>query len=289
MKRFGEVLENVSLKKYNTYKIDANAKYLIFPNNLDDLVDLISYSKEEKLRYIILGNGSNVIFLNKEFDGVVINLKNLSNLEISGNQITAYAGVNLNLLVREAVSNQLGGLENLAGIPGTLGGAVIFNAGCYGSTISDYLVNVTYLEDGEIKVLDKNDCQFGYRDSIFKNNKNKIVISAKFELPNKNREEMLETIKINLEKRTTSQPLEYPNAGSVFKNPEGTSSGKLIEDLGLKGYHINDAYVSEKHANFIINKGNATGEDIVNLINYIKTEVKNNYDIDLKLEQEIIN
>ena len=198
------------------------------------------------------------------------------------------AGIVLGTFIMNLVNNSLGGLENLCGIPGTLGGAIIGNAGCYGSLISDYLVSVTYLENGTIKTISKNDCNFSYRDSIFKRDKNKIILSCKFELNKSNKEDMLEVIKENTLKRKNSQPLEYPNAGSVFRNPEGVAAGKLIEDLGLKNYNINGASVSNKHANFIINKDNAESKDIVTLIEFIQEKVEKVYGIKLILEQEII-
>ena len=288
MKEYGEVLENVSLKNYNTYKIGGKVKYVIKPYNVDKLKELLTYINNHNIKYFILGSGSNVILPDDDFDGVLIILSNINNINIKDNIVSVESGINLNKFIMTLVDNNLSGLENIYGIPGTLGGAIRGNAGCHGSEISDCLLNVTYLEDNNIKQIDKNDCMFDYRNSIFKNNKNKIILSAEFKLNNGNKDNMMEIIKNNQKKRLDSQPLNYPNAGSVFKNPEGTYAGKLIEDLGLKNYHINDAYVSDKHANFIINKGNANSKDIIDLINYIKNKVKENNNIDLELEQEII-
>ena len=288
MKEFGTVLENVSLKDYNTYKIGGNAKYIVKPNKIDDLINLIKYCKEENIKYIVLGKGSNVILPDEDFDGVLILLDNLNKYVIKDNVVEVEAGIVLGTFIMNLVNNSLGGLENLCGIPGTLGGAIIGNAGCYGSLISDYLVSVTYLENGTIKTISKNDCNFSYRDSIFKRDKNKIILSCKFELNKSNKEDMLEVIKENTLKRKNSQPLEYPNAGSVFRNPEGIAAGKLIEDLGLKNYNINGASVSNKHANFIINKANAESKDIVTLIEFIQEKAEKEYGIKLILEQEII-
>ena len=288
MKKFGIVLENVSLKDYNTYKIGGIAKYIVKPNKVDDLINLIKYCKEENIKYIVLGKGSNVILPDEDFDGVLILLDNLNKYVIKDNVVEVEAGIVLGTFIMNLVNNNLGGLEKLCGIPGTLGGAIVGNAGCYGGLISDYLVSVTYLENGTIKTISKNDCNFSYRDSIFKRDKNKIILSCKFELNKSNKEDMLEVIKENTLKRKNSQPLEYPNAGSVFRNPEGVAAGKLIEDLGLKDYNINGAYVSNKHANFIINKNNAESKDIVTLIEFIHEKVEKEYGIKLILEQEII-
>lgn len=288
MNLYGEVLENVSLKDYNTYKIGGKTRYLVKPYNIDSLKELLIYIKNNTLKYIIIGNGSNIILPDSDYDGVIILLSKLNEIKINENTVNAFCGVSLTYFVNELVKNNLGGLESLSGIPGTLGGAIVNNAGCYGQTIGDKLNSVTYLENGEIKTINKEECNFSYRDSIFKKNKNFIILSAKFILDYKNKEEMLNIIKENMIKRNTSQPLNYPNAGSVFRNLIGYSAGKLIEDAGLKNYHINGAYVSDKHANFIINKDNASSEDIIELIEYIQKEISEKYNIKLKLEQEII-
>ena len=288
MKEYGEILENVSLKKYNTYNIGGNARYIIKPYNVGKLIELIKFLKENNYKYFVLGKGSNVILPDVDYDGVVILLDNLNKVSINKNTVIAETGIPLTLLINKLIDNNLGGLEKLCGIPGTLGGAVVGNAGCNGSTISDFIISITYLENNIIKTIKKEDCNFKYRSSIFKGNKNIIVLSVKFILINMNKDEMKEIVKTNMTKRKNSQPLEYPNAGSVFKNPTDMSAGTLIEDANLKNYHIIDAYVSDKHANFIINKGNATKKDMVNLINFIKQEIKRIYDIDLELEQIII-
>ncbi len=288
MKEFGIVLENVSLKDYNTYKIGGNAKYIVKPSSVDNLINLIEYLKKENIDFLVIGKGSNIILPDEDFDGVLILLDNLNKYVIKDNVVEVEAGIVLGTFIMNLVNNSLGGLENLCGIPGTLGGAIVGNAGCYGSLISDCLVSVTYLENGTIKTISKNDCNFSYRDSIFKRDKNKIILSCKFELNKSNKEDMLEVIKENTLKRKNSQPLEYPNAGSVFRNPVNIAAGKLIEDLGLKNYNINGAYVSDKHANFIINKDNAESKDIVTLIELIQEKVEKEYEIKLILEQEII-
>lgn len=288
MQEYGEVENNVDLKIYNTYKIGGRAKYLVKPYDKNKLLLLLKYLRSNNIKYFIIGKGSNIILPDENYDGVIILLNNLNKIDIKDNIVYAEAGIPLTILVQNLVNNNLGGLENLSGIPGTLGGAIVQNAGCYNTLISDYLEEVTCIINNEIKTIKKEECNFLYRDSIFKYNKNMIIIGAKFKLIDDDKERMLSIIKENMQKRKNSQPLMYPNAGSVFRNPSNISAGKLIEDALLKGYHINGAYVSTKHANFIINKDNATSEDIINLINYIKKEIKNKYNIDLILEQEII-
>jgi len=288
MKEYGEVLENVDLKNYNTYRIGGKARFIIKPYNIKCLIKLLKYLKEKNIKYFVLGKGSNVILPDKDYNGTVILLDNLKEIKINGNIVEVESGVILTKFINSLINNNLGGLENLYGIPGTLGGAIHGNAGCYGSTISDFLISVTYLENEKVKTLQKDKCEFLYRDSIFKHDRNKIILSAQFKLINKDKNEMKITVKENLIKRKNSQPLEFHNAGSVFRNPTNNSAGKLIDEIGLKGYSVNDAEVSIKHANFIINRGNATSEDIKELIYLIKEKIKDNYDIDLILEQEIV-
>jgi len=288
MKEYGEVLENVDLKNYNTYRIGGKARFIIKPYNIKCLIKLLKYLKEKNIKCFVLGKGSNVIIPDKDYNGTVILLDNLKEIKINGNIVEVESGVILTKFINSLINNNLGGLENLYGIPGTLGGAIHGNAGCYGSTISDFLISVTYLENEKVKTLQKDKCEFLYRDSIFKHDRNKIILSAQFKLINKDKNEMKITVKENLIKRKNSQPLEFHNAGSVFRNPTNNSAGKLIDEIGLKGYSVNDAEVSIKHANFIINRGNATSEDIKELIYLIKEKIKDNYDIDLILEQEIV-
>lgn len=288
MKQYGEILENVNLKNYNTYKIGGTAKYLIKPYNIEKLKELINFLNINNYKYFIIGNGSNIILPDEDYDGVVIILDNINNIEYKNDYVRVEAGCNLNVFINNLINNNYSGLENLFGIPGTIGGAIVQNAGCYGTAISDNLISITYLENDKIIEIGKEDCNFSYRNSLFKDNKNKIILSCEFKLNNGNKDDMLNIIRTNMLKRKNNQPLEYPNAGSVFRNPESISAGKLIEENNLKGYNINGAFVSEKHANFIINKNNATSKDIKELIKYIQETIYKNEKIELILEQEII-
>jgi len=288
LNKYGEVLENASLENYNTYGIKATTKYLVKPNSLDNLKELINYLKDNNISYYILGGGSNVILPDNIFNGVVITLENLNNLEINDELVEVEAGINLGIFVNTCINNSLGGLEYLALIPGTLGGALYGNAGVGNNCIYDYLENITILKDNEFITLEKKDINYSYRHTCFKNS-DAIIVSATFKLYKDDTSNLKEIVKENRKKRLNSQPLEYKNAGSVFKNPEGDYAGRLIESLGLKGYTIGGAQISEKHANFIINVGNATGSDIRNLIKYIQEKVYNEYEIKLELEQIIID
>ena len=276
------IKENESLKLHTTYKVGGIAKYFITPNDFDELIKLLKYLKENNIKYMILGNGSNTIFSSKIYDGVIINLSNLNKMKIDGNKIFVEAGYQLIKLSIDAMNNNLSGLEFASGIPANVGGAIYMNAGAYKSDMSELIEEVTFLDENyELKTLRKDELNFSYRHSLFQE-KNYIIISTVLKLNNGNKEEIKALMDKRKQRRVESQPLEYPSAGSVFRNPsEDIFAGKLIEDLGLKGYSIGDAKISEKHANFIINNGNATGEDIKSLIDLVKEKVKEKYDIDL--------
>lgn len=288
MKEYGEVLENISLKKYNSYKVGGNTRYLINPYP-DKIKELIKYLKQEKIPYYIIGGGTNIIFPDNDFSGAIIKLTNLNKFEIKENECLAESGCNLSLIAQKCLENGFTNLAFAIGIPGTIGGAIRGNAGAYGHEIFDYLKDVTILdEQGNYQTLSKAEIKHDYRYTEFKK-RDIIILKATFKLEKKDIEETKKNVKTNLEKRRKTQPLEYNNAGSVFKNPPSFSAGKLIEDLGLKGKTIGGAQISEKHANFIINIADAKSSDIISLIDYIKKVVKKEYNIDLEEEQIIIN
>lgn len=285
-----EMYEDISLKKYNTYRLDVKCDYLVFPKDIDEVVKLISFLKENNYKYLILGNGSNVIFKNNRYNGVVIKLSKLDKIEFDGDKVVVGAGVSLSKLANMAINNSLSGLEFSVSIPGEIGASVSMNAGAYNESFSDVFVSAKVLTPKlEIIELTNEDMDFSYRNSFIKKNKDYIVLEVVLKLKPGNKEEMNAVIEKRFEKRKATQPLEYPSAGSVFRNPEGMYAGKLIEDANLKGYSIGGAMISDMHANFIINKDNATGEDIINLINLAKDKVKENNNIDLYLEQVIID
>ena len=285
-----EMYEDVSLKKYNTYRLDVKCDYLVFPKDIDEVVKLISFLKENNYKYLVLGNGSNVVFKNNRYNGVVIKLSKLDKVEFDGDKVVVGAGVSLSKLANMAINNSLSGLEFSVSIPGEIGASVSMNAGAYNESFSDVFVSAKVLTPKlEIIELTNEDMDFSYRNSFIKKNKDYIVLEVVLKLKPGNKEEMNAVIEKRFEKRKATQPLEYPSAGSVFRNPEGMYAGKLIEDANLKGYSIGGAMISDMHANFIVNKDNATGEDIINLINLAKDKVKENNNIDLYLEQVIID
>lgn len=281
---------NEDLSLHTTYKVGGVAKYFASPSSIQELIDLIKYLKENNIKYIILGNGSNTIFSSKTYDGVVINLNKINNVKFLDDKVYVEAGYQLIKLSIDAMNNSLSGLEFASGIPANVGGAIYMNAGAYKSDMSEILIDVTFLDENlDIKTLSKDELNFSYRNSLFQE-KDYIILSANLKLNPSNKDEIKALMDSRKERRIASQPLEYPSAGSVFRNPSDTVfAGKLIEDLGLKGYKIGGAKVSEKHANFIINDGGATGEDIKSLIEYIMLKVKEKYNIDLKVEQKFIN
>lgn len=284
-----ETYTDVDLVNLNTYKLHAKCKYLVYPKKTKELINLLKYLRDNNEDYIILGNGSNVI-LGKNLYNVVVKLDKLNIILIKNNIVEAECGVNLVKLLNICTERGLGGLEFLTSIPGQVGASTINNAGAFNKSIGDYVKEVKVLDENyEIITLNKEELKFSYRNSLLKENKNLILISTTFELEIKPTEkiknEMIEYKKIRLSK----QPYNLPSAGSVFKNPNNNSAGRLIENLGLRGYSIGDAMISKKHGNFIVNKGNATANDIINLINFIKEKVKGKYDLELELEQEIFD
>lgn len=283
-----EYYKNISLKRYNTYNLESYADYLIFPTNEEELINLLQFLKENKIKYIILGGGSNIILAKPNYD-VVIKLDRMNNIEIKGNIVVAGAGVSLIKLANLCMNNNLDGLSFAGGIPGLVGASTAMNAGAYNEDMSMIVKEAKVITpDMEIKTLTNKELKFAYRDSFLKKNKDYICTEVTFKMNYKDKKEIKEIMNNRRERRITSQPVNMPTAGSVFRNPPGLSAGKLIEDAGLKGYVYGGAKVSEKHANFIVNEGTATYEDIIMLIDYIKDRIKILYNIDLILEQEII-
>ena len=287
MNEFGEVLENVDLTKYNSYGIKSGCKYLVYPNNVDDLVKLIEYLNNEGINYKIFGSLSNVILPSSVFNGAIIKLDKLDNVEVYDNYVISEAGVLLSELVNILMAKNKGGFELLGTIPGTLGGAIYGNAGVKEYAILDFIEYIEVIRNNELIKLDKDVVKYSYRSTIFKNNTD-IIVRVKLRIEDKDSKLMRDVLSELRTKRRETQPLEYKNAGSVFKNPTGYYAGELIDKCGLKGYNVGGAYVSNKHANFIINKDNASSEDILSLIEVIKSRVKEEFNVDLELEQIVV-
>ena len=284
----GEVLSNIKLKDYTTYKLEGNGYCLVIPDDVNGLIKLLTFLKENEIKYKIIGNGSNLIF-ESDYDGILIKLDSFQNLNIVGNRIKVGAGYNLMKLALRVSRMGLTGLEFATGIPGTIGGAVYMNAGAYKSDMGYVVSSIKVLNPNlEEEILENKELEFHYRTSFLQKNPDYICLEATLYLKKGNPEEIMEVINDRKQRRIETQPLEYPSAGSVFRNPEGDFAGRLIESIGYKGKSIGDAKVSEKHANFIINTGHAKGSDIKKLILEIKDKVKEKYNIDLKIEQEFV-
>ena len=285
----GKIKENVDLSLYTTYKVKATGKYMVFPSNIEELICLMSFIESKKLKYKVIGGGSNLIFENPIYDGILINLSKFDDVNFNETTIKVSAGYSLMKLALKACRMSLTGLEFATGIPGTVGGAIYNNAGAYKSDMGYIVESVDVLTpDFKIKTIYNKDLCFHYRTSFFKSNPGYIILSATIILKKGNSKDIQSIIEDRKQRRLMSQPLDYPSAGSVFRNPDNNYAGALIENIGYKGKEIGGAKVSEKHANFIINYGSATGSDIVKLIEEIKSKVKEKFDIDLVLEQEIV-
>ena len=254
-----------SMKKHTTFKVGGNAMCIAVPDTIEKAAALVKFLNENNIKKYFLGNGSNVIFNDEGFDGVIVKTSNLNDFEINGNTVTASAGLLMTSLSKKVQEKGLSGLEFCYGIPGNVGGGVFMNAGAYGGEISQCLVSVDYIdENGQLCTIAKEDCDFSYRHSVFMKN-NWLIVSAKFELTPKDSAEMLAFMEDIMQRRKDKQPLDKPSAGSSFKRPVGYFAAALIDECGLKGLTVGGAQVSEKHAGFIVNIGGATCRDIVAL------------------------
>ncbi|WP_329385636.1 UDP-N-acetylmuramate dehydrogenase [Anaerofustis butyriciformans] len=280
------VLLNEPMKKHTTFRSGGEAELYINVLSSENLVELIKYLKEHNIEYIVLGRGSNVLVKDGGIDSVVISTSMMKNLSVKDNIIEADAGVSLALIANEALKNELEGFEFASCIPGSLGGGVFMNAGAHGGELKDVLVDVTVFDGKDIKVLLPDELDLSYRHSNVEE-KGYVVLSARIKLRKGDTEKIKNKMAENKEYRVNAQPME-PSAGSTFKRPEGYIAAKLIDDAGLKGFHVGDAYVSEKHAGFIVNKNKAKSRDILEVIDYVKKEVYNKYNVMLEEEVRII-
>ena len=286
----GSFRENVSLSSNTTYKVGGIAKIFVYPKNADKLILLLKKLKDDNIKYKVIGYGSNLIFSDEVYDGVIIKLDNFDDVKIKDTIITVGAGVSLVKLSYKAMKEGLSGLEFASGIPGSIGGACFMNAGAYKSDMGYIVSEVKVITpELDIKTLYNKDLKYKYRTSFLKDNPEYICIEAKLVLKRENKKEIKDLMETRRQKRLLTQPLEYPSAGSVFRNPEGDFAGRLIEDCNLKGKMIGGAKVSSKHANFIINYDKASAKDVKDLITLVHDTVKKEKNVDLKIEQEFVN
>ena len=283
------VFTEEAMSQHTTFKIGGPADYFLMPDKGEDVGRVIKICKEKEIPYFILGNGSNLLVGDGGYRGAVIQIyRNMSSVTVEGNEITAQAGALLSAVAAAAKNTSLTGFEFAGGIPGTIGGAVVMNAGAYGGEMKDVLTEVTVMNaEGDIFTLPTEELELGYRTSIIKT-AGYIVLEAKIRLKEGDPEVIRETMKDLTIRRTTKQPLEYPSAGSTFKRPEGYFAGKLIMDSGLAGYQVGGAQVSEKHCGFVINAGDATARDVRTLMDNVRDIVYKKYGVTLEPEVKFL-
>ncbi len=275
--------ENEPMKAHTTFRIGGPAELFVECNDIGKLGELLAVIRKENCRFTVIGKGSNLLVSDNGIKGVVLYICDDA-VTVNGNELTANAGAKLSAACLAARDASLTGLEFAWGIPGSVGGAVYMNAGAYGGEIKQCIVSVTSITlDGEIKHYSADQLELGYRTSVFKSN-GEIILSATFSLKTAEKQEIQDKMDDFLGRRKDKQPLEYPSAGSTFKRPEGYFAGALIEQSNLKGFSVGGAEVSVKHAGFVINKDNATCEDVLGLIEHIQATVKANFNVELETE-----
>lgn len=278
------------LKNHTTFKIGGNCIALIEPREISDIIEAVKICRENSIKFFIIGNGSNLLVPDEGYNGVIIKLKGeFSTIQVEGEYLIVNSGAKLSEVYTVAYENSLTGFEFASGIPGTIGGAIYMNAGAYGGEMKDIVesVQVLDLDNFELRELKNEDLEFSYRKSIIQR-KNYIVTTIKLKLQKGNKEEINAVYEDLRERRNSKQPLNFGSAGSTFKRPEGHFASKLIEDAGLKGYHINDAWVSEKHSGFVVNKGNASYKEVMELIEYVQKVVFKKFGVKLETEVRIL-
>ena len=286
-----KIIFDEPMKKHTSFKIGGTADQFVKVTNEEELKEAIKYAKDKNLKITIIGNGSNLLVLDKGIRGLVIKI-DIQKLEIERKEkyaeITVGSGYKTMALGIKLMNEDLSGFEELSGIPGTIGGAIFMNAGAYGKEIKDINISTKCMDyDGEIFELSNQEQEFEYRSSVF-NKKDYIILETKLRLEYGKKEEIKKKMDEYLSSRKEKQPIEYPSAGSTFKRQEGVITAKLIDECGLKGFQIGGAKVSEKHAGFVINYDNATAKDVINLIKYIKEKVNEKYGIKIKEEIRIV-
>ncbi|SUZ72064.1 uncharacterized protein METZ01_LOCUS24918 [marine metagenome] len=280
----GSFLKDEAMAKHTSYRIGGPANAYITPRDKDDLSQILQFANQHGIETYFVGSGSNLLVADEGIDGLVITLgKSLKRLEITGVTVFAESGVMLGKMVKECISRNLSGVESMIGVPGTLGGALVMNAGAFGGEISNYLKHVTVMQmDGQEKQYQPGDISFSYRHSTFPDDE--IVISAEFELIQSDKETVQEKRAVASGGRKATQPLKFRSAGSVFKNPKEGAAGYYIDQAGLKGTKVGDAEISPIHANFFVNHGKAKASDVVALIRLARETVHDKFGIMLDLE-----
>lgn len=290
LSRFAPVETDVSLAQMTTLHIGGNARYAVYPETLLALDGIIQIARKEGIPYKVFGKGSNLLCSDEYYEGIVIKLdRGFKNFYFTGSELLAEAGCSLIHMSVEAMKRGLSGLEFASGIPGTIGGGVFMNAGAYRSSMSEIVEAVYVYMDGNAIWMNAEDCGFDYRTSVFREHPDWIILAARLRLEEGNSEEIRKLMEDRKSRRLASQPLDKPSAGSVFRNPAEVPAWKLIEGIGFRGKRIGGACVSEKHVNFIVNEDGATAYDFMRLVNEIKEQVRQKYEIELHMEVERFN
>ena len=279
------ILIDEPMSRHTTFRVGGPADFFVTPKAKEEVRDVIRICKEAGMPYYIIGNGSNLLVSDAGYRGVIVQIyKEMNEVKVEGDLVKAQAGALLSGIAAKALGAELSGFEFASGIPGTIGGACVMNAGAYGGEMKDVLESVTVLTgEGKIIELGRNELELGYRTSVIAK-KGYIVLGAVLKLERGDGEKIKTYMDELKEKRVTKQPLEYPSAGSTFKRPEGYFAGKLIEDAGLRGFQVGGAQVSEKHCGFVINRDHATAAAIMELMRQVQIRVKENSGVDLEPE-----
>lgn len=283
------VLRDEPMSRHTTFRIGGPADYFVTPKDKEEIKKIIKFCREEQVPFYVIGNGSNLLVGDRGYRGVIIQIfKKMSKIEVAGERITAQAGALLSKLAAAALDASLTGVEFASGIPGTLGGALRMNAGAYGGEMKQVVLSADVLTpEGDFITLAVDELEMGYRTSIIAKN-DYVVIDAVLQLKKGDKEEIQAQMADLREKRVSKQPLEYGSAGSTFKRPEGYFAGKLIDDAGLRGFRVGDAQVSEKHCGFVINRGNATAAEVLELMRIVEERVEEKFGVRLQPEVRCI-
>lgn len=286
----GEILENEPMYKHTTFKVGGPARFFVRIKDIDALKRGIQYCQQHDIKHMVIGKGSDLLFSDKEYEGVIFSLTGLDKIHINGLEIRAQAGVNMVYLAYEAAKTGLSGFEFMGGIPGTIGGGVYMNAGAYKYCIADVFTSALVLDNqGELRTLSKEEMCFDYRKSILQKHKDWVLIEATFTMMPRDPKDILAVLDKRKEKRMATQPWNFASAGSIFRNPEEHAAWQYIDECGLRGYEIGGAQVSPKHSNFIVNNGYASARDILELILLVEKTVFDRFKVELKKEVILVN
>lgn len=287
----GDILENEPMYKHTTLKVGGPARFFVHIKDVEALKRGILYCRQHDIKHMVVGKGSDLLFSDKEYEGVIFSLsKNLNGVHINGLEIRAGAGVSMIYLAYESAKTGLSGFEFMGGIPGTIGGGVYMNAGAYKYCFADVFTSALVLnEKGELMKLSKEDMNFGYRSSILQEHKDWVLVEATFTMQPRDPQEIMSVLDNRKEKRMSTQPWNFASAGSIFRNPEEKPAWKYIDECGLRGYEIGGAQVSPKHSNFIVNNGYASARDILELILLVEKTVFDRFRVELEKEVILVN